>query len=166
MADGLTVRRLTAGDAEIWRAIRLQALQDAPEAFGQTYEHAVAQPLETFAKTVGSASPVMAAFADGKAIGTAGIYTIDGPKTAHRGMLWGMYVAPEFRGQRVGDRLVEAAIGAVGPEIGQVHLRVVTENVAAYKLYRRLGFVAYGIEPRALSYKGRFYDETMMVRML
>jgi hypothetical protein len=26
--------------------------------------------------------------------------------------------------------------------------------------------VAYGIEPRAPSYKGRFYDETMMVRML
>lgn len=166
MADGVTVRRLTAGDSDVWRAIRLEALQNAPEAFGQTYAHAVAQPLESFAKTVSGANPVMAAFANGRAIGTAGIYAIDGPKSAHRGMLWGMYVAPEFRGQRVGDRLVEAVIGAVGPDILQVHLRVVTENVAAYKLYRRLGFVAYGIEPRALNYNGRFFDETLMVRML
>ncbi len=166
MVATITIRRLGPDDAEIWRAIRLQALQNAPEAFGQTYEHAVAQPRDSFAETVRSANPLMAAFAGDRAIGTAGLYTVEGPKSAHRGMLWGMYVAPEFRGQRHGERLVEAVIGAVGPHIRQVHLRVVTENVAAYKLYRRLGFVAYGIEPRALSHNGRFYDETLMVRML
>ncbi|MFM9939090.1 MAG: N-acetyltransferase family protein [Hyphomicrobiaceae bacterium] len=166
MVETPAIRRLSVDDADIWRAIRLEALQSAPEAFGQTYAHAVAQPLESFAKTVGSPNPLMAAFAGDRAIATAGIYTIDGPKSAHRGMLWGMYVAPQYRGKQVGEKLVEAAIAAVAPDIRQVHLRVVTENVVAYKLYRRLGFVAYGIEPRALSYNGRYYDETMMVRML
>ena len=33
-------------------------------------------------------------------------------------------------------------------------------------LYRSVGFVAYGIEPRALRHAGRDYDEAMMVLMI
>jgi ribosomal protein S18 acetylase RimI-like enzyme len=48
----------------------------------------------------------------------------------------------------------------------QIHLHVVTTNIAAYDLYRSMGFVAYGIEPRALRHAGRDYDEAMMVRLI
>ena len=48
----------------------------------------------------------------------------------------------------------------------QMHLHVVTTNTAAYDLYRSMGFVAYGIEPRALRHAGRDYDEAMMVRLI
>jgi ribosomal protein S18 acetylase RimI-like enzyme len=50
--------------------------------------------------------------------------------------------------------------------VEQIHLHVVTTNTAAYNLYRSMGFVAYGIEPRALRYEGRDYDTAMMVRVL
>jgi ribosomal protein S18 acetylase RimI-like enzyme len=50
--------------------------------------------------------------------------------------------------------------------VEQIHLQVVTTNTAAYNLYRSMGFVAYGIEPRALRHAGRDYDEAMMVLMI
>jgi hypothetical protein len=40
---------------------------------------------------------------------------------------------------------------------------VTAENSAAADLYRRVGFVDYGVEPRALRYAGRDYDEALLV---
>jgi RimJ/RimL family protein N-acetyltransferase len=47
--------------------------------------------------------------------------------------------------------------------VSQVHLCVVTENEAARRLYQRLGFTSYGIEPRSLRIGDRYYDEDLMV---
>ena len=160
------IRRLGPADAEVWRTIRLAALEGAPDAFGQTLENAAAQPLSHFAKAVAGPDPIFAAFAHAAAIGTASVYTIAGPKTAHRGMLWGMYVAPAFRAHGVGGQLIDAVLEYSRGYFEQVHLRVVAGNAGAYALYRKQGFEAYGIEPRALCYKGRYHDEIMMVRML
>ena len=164
--DQVTIRRLGPDDVEAWRAIRLEALKGSPEAFGQSYEHADAQPNEHFLRGVSGPHRIFAAFAGGTAVGTAGFYVMDGPKVAHRGMLWGMYVAPSHRGTGFARRLIETVITHATPLVEQIHLHVVTTNPTAYSLYRRMGFVAYGIEPRALRYQGRDYDETLMVRTL
>ena len=63
-------------------------------------------------------------------------------------------------------RLIETVIQYAEAQVEQIHLHVVTVNATAYSLYRKMGFVPYGIEPRALRYDGRDYDETLMVRML
>jgi ribosomal protein S18 acetylase RimI-like enzyme len=159
----LTIRRLGPGDGEIWRLIRLEALAGAPEAFGQTHDFAASQPTTSFEKAVSSPNPIVAAIAGDRPVGTAGIYVIDGPKSAHRGMLWGIYVTPDLRDQGLARRLIEAVIAVAPAGIEQLHLRVVADNHVAYRLYRRMGFVAYGIEPRALRWNGRDYDETMML---
>ena len=165
-ANSIAIRRLGPADAAIWRAIRLEALKAAPEAFGQSYEHAAAQPIEHFQRGVSGTHPIFAAFAGASAVGTAGFYVMDGPKVAHRGMLWGMYVAPSHRGTGLARRLIETVIQYAEAQVEQIHLHVVTVNATAYSLYRKMGFVPYGIEPRALRYDGRDYDETLMVRML
>jgi RimJ/RimL family protein N-acetyltransferase len=43
---------------------------------------------------------------------------------------------------------------------------VVSENLAARRLYESLGFAAYGHEVQALKHNGRYYDEILMVRFL
>lgn len=164
--DHIQIRRLKPADVDLWRAIRLEALREAPVAFGQTLEHALAQPPESFAKTLESPNPIVVALAGERPVGSAGLYVIDGAKTTHRGMLWGMYVTSGFRRQGLAERLIRAVLAEAPAGIAQVHLRVVTENVGAYRLYRRLGFVTYGVEPRALRYDGRDWDETMMVLLL
>lgn len=162
----VTIRRLGPPDVEAWRAIRLEALKSAPEAFGQSYEHASEQPIEHFLRGVSGMHPIFAAFAGDTAVGTAGFYVMDGPKVGHRGMLWGMYVAPGHRGTGLARRLIATVIAHAEPLVEQIHLHVVTVNPRAYSLYRSMGFVSYGIEPRALRYQGRDYDETLMVRIL
>jgi GNAT superfamily N-acetyltransferase len=63
-------------------------------------------------------------------------------------------------------KLIGSVINHARERVEQIHLHVVTTNTAAYNLYRSLGFVACGIEPRALRHAGRDYDEAMMVLMI
>lgn len=164
--SGIVIRQFSADEAIVWRTIRLEALRNAPEAFGQTAEHAESQAMHHFEQTVSGPYPPFGAFVGDTPVGTAGFYILGGPKMSHRGMLWGMYVAPSHRRLGVGRRLIAAIIDHARGKVDQIHLHVVTTNTAAYDLYRRMGFVAYGIEPRALRYGGRDYDEAMMVLML
>lgn len=158
-----TIRPLGQEDAEAWRTIRLEALANAPEAFGDSYEAAASRPIEQFRQTVIGPFPPFGAFSGEALVGTVGFYVMGGPKMSHRGQLWGMYVAPAVRGRGVGRALIEAVIAHAKPRVEQIHLHVVTTNEGAYRLYRRMGFQPYGIEPRALRHDGRYYDETMMV---
>lgn len=167
MTTPFTIRRLVEADAELWRAIRLEALQNAPVAFGQTYAQAAAKPLDYFRQGTAGTNPIFAAIAGETAVGSAALAIQDGSKRAHKADLWGMYVAPAHRGTKLGVRLIEAAFDhARVTGVTQVHLHVVSDNSAAYLLYRRMGFMPYGVEPRALRHDGRYHDEIVMVRML
>ena len=60
------------------------------------------------------------------------------------------------RGQRPGRR--------VRPQLlDQLHAVVVTTNLAARRLYARLGFRPYGIEPRALKVDDDYFDQELLV---
>lgn len=165
-SSGIVIRPFRADEAVAWRTIRLQALRDAPEAFGQTLEAAESLSMQHFEDTVSGPFPPFAAFEGSDPVGTAGFYILGGPKMSHRGVLWGMYVTPSHRRLGIGGRLIAAIIDHARGRVEQIHLHVVTTNFAAYNLYRRMGFLAYGVEPRALRHAGRDFDEAMMVRML
>jgi ribosomal protein S18 acetylase RimI-like enzyme len=65
----------------------------------------------------------------------------DGPKTAHKGVLWGMYVRPEARRAGVGKRLVRAIIDLASERVEPVQLTVLADNHEARQLYSGLGFI-------------------------
>ncbi len=91
-----------------------------------------------------------------------------GRKTCHKGRIWGVYLAPEKRGEGLGqgllERLLERAHRIEGVE--QISLSVTATQSAAIHLYRSLGFQSFGREPRALRISGRFIDEEYMVLRL
>lgn len=76
----------------------------------------------------------------------AGVAGWNRPKTQHRMNIWGVYVAPEHRGQGIADRLLEAANDHARGIAGmlQLHLQVVSSNLAAIRSYERAGFVRWG----------------------
>ena len=88
------------------------------------------------------------------------------PKERHKGLLWGMYVEPDARRYRIGAALVQAVLDHAAGEVEQVRLAVSYGNAAAIGLYERLGFVAYGREPRALKGLDGYSDDMLMVRFL
>ncbi len=148
-------------DARLFREIRLEALQQAPEAFGSTFEHECSQSLAQFEDALTKAD-VFGAFRETDLLGMAGYRTQAGAKQAHKGLLWGMYVRSIARGTGVAKRLVEAVLGHARERVELVQLTVVSENEAAQRLYRSCGFVAYGHEVHALKQGGRYYDEVLM----
>lgn len=163
MTDGsqVQVRRLMPADAGLFREIRLEALQQAPEAFGSTFEQEGSQSLARFEEVLAQAD-VFGAFRDADLIGMAGFRGHTGAKQAHKGSLWGMYVRASARGTGVARPLVEAVLAHARDRVELVQLTVVKENEAAQRLYRRCGFVAYGLEVHALKHGGRYYDEVLM----
>ncbi len=113
-----------------------------------------------------AAFAIFGAFAGAQIVGMAGYFRESSPKERHKGMLWGMYVSPEARRYRVGAALVQAVLDYAAGEVEQVRLVVSHGNAAAIGLYERLGFVAYGHEPRALKGPDGYSDDILMVRFL
>jgi RimJ/RimL family protein N-acetyltransferase len=159
------IRRLEAADVALYREIRLEALRKNPEAFGSSFERENAQPLAWFEAVIGRAD-IFGAFVDGRLAGIAGFSAQEGSKQAHKGVLWAMYIRDDARGSGIGKLLVATILDHARGRVEMVQLTVVSENEAAYRLYRAMGFVEYGYEKRGLKQDGRYYDERLMVKYL
>jgi len=165
------LRPAQPADLEALIALRLEALRTNPTAFGGDYEHSLKQPpgywLSRFLPEPNAGQVVVTEADDGQLLGTAGISRQMGPKTLHSASIWGIYVLPEFRGQRITGAMLEACF-AWGRTHGVliVKLGVVTDNLPAIRSYQRAGFSIYGTEPQAIFYDGRYYDEFLMCKSL
>lgn len=161
-----TLRRLSGSDAEPYRALRLEGLQNNPEAFGASWEVEAAEPLAWFAERL-RRSAVFGGFADrGDLAGVAGLVVPDAAKSKHKGVLWGMFVRPEFRGSGLADALVAQVIDHATGRVEELKLTVVASNTAAVRLYERAGFTQYGLERRALKIGQHYFDDALMALVL
>ena len=164
-APRIAVRRLLPAEAEIFRAIRLEALATCPDAYATTLAKQAADPLAHFIETLRD-SPVFGAFLEGGIVGMAGLYRESGERKRHKGVLWGMYMRPAARGRGLGRALLRAVLDHARGEVDQVLLQVVSDNHRAIRLYESEGFVSYGLERRAMKEGERYLDEYLMVRYL
>ncbi|MGJ8569803.1 MAG: GNAT family N-acetyltransferase [Hoeflea sp.] len=161
----IKVRRLVQGEGDVYRQIRLEALQSAPDAFGSSYQAEAAWPLSHFEESVASGC-ILGAFDGGKIIGVAGFYQQSGLKQNHKGVLWGMYVNSGCRKSGAGKKLLQAVIDHATGVVDLLTLTVVEGNESAIALYANMGFRTYGTEPRALKIGTRYLAEALMVRDL
>ena len=162
------IRPLTKADAAAYRALRLEGLALAPEAFSAAYEDEILRGDEEFARRIPDAPPsaIFGAFQGEALVAMTGFLVHAGRKERHKGMIWGVYVAEAARGQGLAKRLLQAAIDRArtveGLEI--LHLGVGVDNAPARALYAAAGFEVYGIERRALRLgPGRYVDEELRV---
>jgi GNAT superfamily N-acetyltransferase len=152
MIDTPTVRTFAADEWPTYRALRLRALADAPDAFGSTLIHEAgrtdAEWSSRLASGVDSPSDLpLVAEVRGEAIGLAWGRIESDPDVA---TLYQMWVAPEHRGEGVGRLLVEAVIAwARARDARYLTLAVTCGDTPARRLYERAGFQPIG-EPGPL----------------
>ncbi|HEY7024747.1 MAG TPA: GNAT family N-acetyltransferase [Candidatus Limnocylindrales bacterium] len=135
------IRQQTADDWRVVREVRLAALQDAPFAFGSTYESARRYDEATWrSRLSNSDNPTFLAFDGERAVGMDGVYLHEGEHT-----LVAMWVAPSARRSGVGAALTRAVLDwATARGARRVLLGVAEDNGPAQRLYERLGFKLTG----------------------
>jgi RimJ/RimL family protein N-acetyltransferase len=161
-----SIRQLGAGDEAAYRAIRLEALTNHPEAFVASAEGFSQKTDAEMTETLNSLTVFAAETDSGSLGGIAAFYQAEGRKEHHRGWLIQVYVKPQHRGSGMAQAMIERVIAHAQNHVIQLHLGVWSENEPALKLYKRLGFSIYGTEPRYLFVNGRYIDEHLMVRFL
>ena len=166
-------RQSQAGDAPAYRALRLQALREHPEAFGADAVESEAITLDTWRSRLEpqpEASATAATFvaqAGEALVGMMTIVRMSGAKVQHSANIYAVYVDPAYRGQRIGQQLLAlCADWAARRGVMQLKLSVTTSNQSARRLYERCGFELYGTDPAVLKVANTFYDEYLMVRTL
>lgn len=167
----MMIRVLGPDDAECYKALRLRALREHPEAFLSSYEAEHERPIEmTRSKLAPEAGKfTLGAFDErGELSGVVTLVRETSLKIAHKANVYAVYVAPEARGQRVGTALMQTLIDKARTCEGveQLRLTVMAANEAAVRLYASVGFAVYGTEPRAMNVDGTYFDEHDMVLFL
>ena len=166
----MSIRLLTSEDAEAWWHLRLEALRNDPESFGDSAEEHLAKTLDQARERLRfdpKEKFVFGAFADGKLTAVAGFYRHPNLKERHKGTIWGVYVQPASRGKGVARALMNEIISQARTINGLEQILIVASaHLPARKLYQSLGFKAYGIEPRSLKVGTEYVDDVLMILRL
>jgi ribosomal protein S18 acetylase RimI-like enzyme len=168
-AAAITVALLTPSDVDEYRRVRLRALAEHPEAFRSDAEEEAAKSTRWWEerlapRTESNATFVGAWTAARRLVGTAGLLFETRRKVRHTATVVGMYVMPEHAGRGIGARLLDACVDVARADAALeiLYLTVTSTNTGAIRLYERVGFVAYGLEPRAMRLGDRTFDKLMM----
>ncbi|MCY1243879.1 Acetyltransferase (GNAT) family protein [compost metagenome] len=109
---------------------------------------------------------MLGAFEDGRLAGIVGLAFEPREKARHKVTLFGMYVTAGGRQRGLGYELVQAALAEAQHHGGLrlIQLTVTAGNDAAFNLYRRCGFVQFGLEPMAVRVGEDYFDKIHMWR--
>ena len=164
-----TVRRLVPDDAPAYRAIRLEGLADAPSAFGASLEEDAALADDERRARLGrnfAYGVFSGARSADELAGIAGFYVEGGTKTKHRGHLVGVYTRPRHRGTGASRLLLAEVVASARQHVQFLYLQVTQNNLAAVRLYERMGFEVYGKDPGGLNVDGVMHEDYLMVLRL
>lgn len=137
------IRRLKPGEAALYRALRLEALRESPQAFSTTYASALERNEDSWIQQAdGSATgPDRATFVviAERPVGLAAIYRNTNDLSA--GELIQMWIAPQYRGGPFASELLEALLGwAARQGFGTIRAEVTPGNQRALRFYQKCGF--------------------------
>ncbi len=171
--DICALRLLVPDDALAYRALRLRALTEHPEAFTSSAEEEAEKPLAWSAQrlAVDAARPhdcFFGAFQGGQLVGMVGLQGRYRPKERHNATVVGLFVAPEGAGQGLGWALMQALLARARalPGLAQLDLTVTAGQPRAQGLYARCGFAVWGVLPRAIRVAGHDHAKVHMVMAL
>jgi ribosomal protein S18 acetylase RimI-like enzyme len=139
----ITVRKARSAEWQALRDLRLRALGTDPLAFGSTladettFDEARWRKRAADASESATTSQWVAEDPDGRLVGSSVVAEAEGKL-----YVFGMWVDPQYRGQGVGARLLDAGLTWASAAFPgrSVHLDVNPRQTAAIRLYESRGF--------------------------
>ena len=132
------------GETDLLKQIRLASLQDAPYAFGTTYDSVLQRSAETWREKTestaqGTNGATFIAFSNDLPIGMAALFRIK--DQAEVGELMQLWIAPEYRGTSAAWDLLDTIFDwAVENDFRKIIAGVTKVNARALKFYVKYGF--------------------------
>lgn len=168
MSAGISIKRLEATDAGVYRALMLRAYSEHDTAFTSTFEERASKPVEWWTKRLQDPTSItLGAFDLGDAlIGTVRLEAYQRLRERHKVQLTAMYVMKDYAGKGIGRRLLDEALVESRKlnSMELINLTVSADNLAAVRLYSKLGFQTFGRETRAVKATGAYLDKLHMWR--
>lgn len=153
------LQQLSPDDWRLWRIVRLQALEEAPYAFGTSLSdwQGEGDRESRWRNRLDDVPFNVVAAVDGRPVGQVSGTDLDDRLSVE---LISMWVAAISRGTGIGEALIDAVVGwAEGIGAQGVSLAVKDANSHAIALYERAGFVDRGVSADTP-------DERTMTRLL
>lgn len=163
----IIIRKLQPHESANYREVRLACLKNVPEFFGSTYEEEVLNPKFFFETYIENSSPdhvMFGAFDGERLIGITGFNRMARQRASHRGEVVQVYVDQNYRGQNIGEKLLRRVLeyGFTLGGIEQIQLSVIANNQTAIRLYEKLGFKTFGVQPRYFKAGDVYMDQQFM----
>jgi ribosomal protein S18 acetylase RimI-like enzyme len=165
MEESISVVVLGPQDWRDLRAIRLEALRSEPAAYSSSYEETLARSDEHWQQRLASDHSVhLLARAQSRPIGMVGGYLGSDEGDESVAVVFGMYVAREYRGRGIGWLLLSSLIDRLSafPQISTIRLGVTETQDPARALYESMGFQVIGKTEEGIVVDDRQVDELIM----
>jgi ribosomal protein S18 acetylase RimI-like enzyme len=165
MEESISVVVLGPQDWRDLRAIRLEALRSEPAAYSSSFEETLARSDEHWQQRLASDDSVhLLARAQSRPIGMVGGYLGSDEGDESVAVVFGMYVAREYRGRGIGKLLLSSLIDRLSafPQITTIRLGVTETQDPARALYESMGFQVIGKTEEGIVVDDRQVDELIM----
>lgn len=165
--DTINILEIRSDQFETYKTFFMRGLVEDDEKFRISPNDEIKESFPTLDK---EDSFTLGAFLDGHLAGVVS-FEREGAKREklrHKGTLFRMLIAKEFRQQGIGKKLMEEVIRQAKTisDIEQINLTVIALNHTAKQLYEKYGFQVFSVEEHAAKWKGKYYtEETMVLRL-
>jgi ribosomal protein S18 acetylase RimI-like enzyme len=157
--------RLTRDDLAEFLALRTRGLIEEPMSFRVSARDDERQGALFWANRLAN-DIVLGVRRDGILVGIGGLSRFVGEKLQHKGLIWGMYIAPAERGGDVAKILMTGLLEAAKGYVTLLQLTLMASNERARRYYARYGFTLYAIEPQSVMTPDGPADEALMWRQV
>lgn len=147
-----------------YKALRLEALKKEPLSFARTYEEERDYSEKKWKERIKN---TLFALENNELAGIVSFRQCELIKMSHIAEIVGLYVKEEYRGKKIGSKLLEAAINKIKTNKKIEKIRLITDpSLKAQKLYKKFGFEKVVILKKELKYKGKYHDDLIMEKLL
>lgn len=161
----MQIRKLSSEDCKLFLEFRSKALIES----AQFFRVSAADDLKldgTYWRNRLDTDRVYGIFQLDSLIAIGGLSRFVGEKLSHKGLIWGMYIAPSARGTQASDLLMAALLNGAKGFVTHLQLTLMADNVRARRYYERHKFEVYAIEPASVMTEQGPADEALMWRLV